>query len=197
MTDYFALFGEDRRPWLDENSLRAKFLELSAQFHPDRVHSKSEAEKKEANDRYLELNTAYNLLREPKGRLRHLLELEIGKRPSEVQEISPEAAEMFMEISELCREVDRFLGERLKATSPILRVGLFSLAQDFIEKLNDQQRAVRKKMDSLEEELKQLNAYWETNGPSSFAQLERLYRDASYLARWTSQLQERVTQLAF
>ena len=39
MTDAFALLSEPRRPWLDAEALKARFLPLSAAVHPDRVHS--------------------------------------------------------------------------------------------------------------------------------------------------------------
>ena len=75
MTDYFAFFNEPRRPWLDAESLKQKFLALSATVHPDRVHNLGEVERAAAQERYTELNTAYNWLREPKERLQHLLQL--------------------------------------------------------------------------------------------------------------------------
>ena len=45
MTDNFALLNEPRRPWLEANLLKQKFLALSADFHPDRIHNASESEK--------------------------------------------------------------------------------------------------------------------------------------------------------
>jgi hypothetical protein len=38
MTDCFDLLGEPRRPWLDAEALKSRFLLLSAEAHPDRVH---------------------------------------------------------------------------------------------------------------------------------------------------------------
>ena len=61
MTDYFALLNEPRRPWLDPDSLKKKFLALAAGIHPDRIHNADELEKAEANRRYAELNAAYQL----------------------------------------------------------------------------------------------------------------------------------------
>ncbi len=87
MNDCFALFDERRRPWIDPDLLKQKFLARSAEFHPDRVHSASTQERRAAQERYTELNTAYNCLRDPKERLAHLLELERGAKPTQVQDI--------------------------------------------------------------------------------------------------------------
>src|SRR5438128_12515999 len=89
MIDYFALFNEPRRPWLDGELLKAKFLQLSAEVHPDRVHGASAADKQRAHERSAELNAAYNCLREPKSRLQHLLELETGARPKQEEKYPP------------------------------------------------------------------------------------------------------------
>ncbi len=204
MTDYFALLHEPRRPWLNVDSLKAKFLELSAAVHPDRVHGSADAEKETAHQRYLEFNSAYNCLREPKSRLRHLFELESGARPMEVQEIPSGAADMFVEIGQLCREVDGFLAERAKVTSPLVKVTMFERAQEWIEKLNAVQRTLNSKHEGLIAELQEMNPAWETapQGAARLAtlplsQLERLSRDFSYLVRWVAQVQERVAQLSF
>ena len=58
MTDYFALLNEPRRPWLDPEPLKDKFLALSATVHPDRVHNLGAAERAAAQERYTELNAA-------------------------------------------------------------------------------------------------------------------------------------------
>src|SRR5262245_34160130 len=49
MLDCFALLEQPRRPWLDSETLKNKFLDLSARVHPDRVHQASEAERKAAH----------------------------------------------------------------------------------------------------------------------------------------------------
>ena len=77
MLDYFALLRTPRRPWLDADSIKQTFFTLSAELHPDRVHTADAAEKHTANERSAELNAAYQCLREPRERLRHLLELEL------------------------------------------------------------------------------------------------------------------------
>ena len=62
MIDCFALLNEARRPWIDPELLKQKFLTLSAEAHPDRVHNASEPEKRAAQQRYTELNADQKLL---------------------------------------------------------------------------------------------------------------------------------------
>ena len=124
MSDAFALLNEPRRPWLDAEALKQKVLPLSSAVHPDRFHSAPEAERQQATTRYTELNAAYNTLREPKERLLHLLELEAAK-PKDVQRIPPGTMDLFVEVGQLCRDVDAFIVEQAKVTSPLLKVQMF------------------------------------------------------------------------
>ena len=135
MTDYFALLNEPRRPWLEPEALKAKFLALAAEAHPDKQHGANEAEKLAANRRYAELNAAYHCLAEPKSRLLHLLELELGAKPKDVQQIPSALADLFAEVATTCRNADAFLAEKDKATSPLLQVQLFERAQEWVERL--------------------------------------------------------------
>jgi molecular chaperone HscB len=206
MTDYFALLNEPRRPWSDPNSLKAKFLALSAEMHPDRAQGESEAARRVAHERYTELNSAYNCLREPKDRLLHLLQLESGKKPKEVQEIPPVAVELFLEVARVCREIDSFLAKRAAVTSPLLKVQAFERSQAWIDELNALQQQIHLRRDKLIEDLKAMNTAWEKVAAAGVAEgqqslplvhLEQVYRALSFIARWTSQIQERVVQLAF
>src|ERR1035437_2300673 len=98
MSDYFALLNEPRRPWLDSNLLKQKFLALASDAHPDRVHNASESEKTEVTQRYTQLNAAFNCLAEPKLRLLHLLELELGAKPKDIKTIPAALADLFAEV---------------------------------------------------------------------------------------------------
>lgn len=198
--DYFALLDEPRRPWLDTPSLKQKFLALSANVHPDKIHSASESEKNAATKKFAELNAAYNCLAVPKSRLLHLLELELGTKPKDIQQIPNNLANLFAEVSMDCSSADRFLAEKAKATSPLLQVQLFERAQEWIEKLN----ALQKKLSGLQEQLlarlQSLDGQWgagdsQTRG-SLLNELEELYRLFGYFNRWNSQIQERIVQLS-
>jgi len=205
MTDYFALLGVPRRPWIELDSLKARFFSLSAEVHPDKVHEAPEPEKRAAHERYTELNAAYNTLREPKERLRHLLELERSQKPKQVQEVPSAALELFGQVAKACREADSFLAERLKVSSPLLKVRMFECSQEWIEKLKALQQQIILRRDELFEELKQLNAAWEKiphratgqqSVPLPLDRMEDLYRALSFITRWMGQIQERLVNLA-
>jgi len=200
MTDYFALFNEPRRPWLDAEALKQKFLAESAIVHPDRVHNLGETERAAAQEHYTELNTAYNCLREPKERLQHLLQLELGALPKDIQRIPSDLMDLSLEVGKACREADAFLAEKARVTSPLLQVTFFERGQEFADKLQVIRQRVNSLSERLTEELQQIDAAWQSGGVPREAllqRLEELYRLFSYFARWSGQLQERVVRLSF
>ena len=205
MTDCFALLDEPRRPAIDLETLKAKFLARSGELHPDRSHNKGEAEQKSANDRYATLNSAYNTLRDPKERLGHLLELELGRKPSGIESVPAEWMDGFMEVGQLCRAVDAFLVDQAKVTSPLIKVQRFQQAMEWTDKLNTVVGSLASRLDATIAELKSLNAAWESApviGGSSRAdalpltQLENIFRTVSFVSRWIAQLRERAVRLA-
>jgi hypothetical protein len=205
MIDAFALLNEPRRPWLDAEALKQKFLPLSSEVHPDRTHNAPEAEKQRTHERYAELNAAYNKLREPRDRLLHLLELELGAKPSDIQRIPPGTMDLFVEVGQLCRDIDAFLSERGNVTSPLIKVQMFERGMEWTDKLQTLQQRINTKRDELAAELQGMNASWEKapliGSPERvpflpIERLEQIYRVFSYIARWSEQIQERNLQLA-
>lgn len=204
MTDYFALLKEPRRPWLDPDVLKQKFLALSSEVHPDRVHNSAETEKRSAQERYTGLNAAYNCLREPKTRLHHLLELELGTKPGNVQSIPPDLMEVFMHVSQLCREADGFLAESAAVDSPLLKVQMFERGQEWTDKLTTLLKLLNANGSALVAELESLDAQWlddkkadPTKHVMLLRRLEDLYQLFSYFARWSGQIQERIVRISF
>jgi len=205
MADYFALLDEPRRPWLDPEVLKVKFHALTAMVHPDRVHLATEPERQAANQRYAELNAAYQCLSEPKERLHHLLELERGDKVEDVQKISPGTMDSFMEIGELCRQADAFLAEKASATSPLLKVQLFERGMALTDGLQLLAGRLDGRREALMLQLRNLNMAWETAPPVGSStrlhvlpcsRLEHIYRELSYLKRGTQQIRERLVQLS-
>ena len=167
-------------------------------MHPDRVHNLSTAERENAQQHFSELNAAYHCLRKPRLRLRHLLELELGAKPSDLTQVPEDLMALFFEICKSFREVDAFLAEKAQASSPLIKVQLFERGMDWTETLGRLQQRVHARREGLVEALKTLDATW-SSPPSreAVARLENLYRLFSYHDRWLAQIQERSAQLSF
>jgi DnaJ-domain-containing protein 1 len=180
-----------------------KFLTVSSAVHPDRVHASGEAERAAAQARYVELNAACQCLREPKDRLRHLLELEHGSPADEVQRIPTELMDWSLQVGRLCREADGLLAEKARTTSPLLQVQCFERGQELTERLQALQRRISDRHDRLIQELKAVDADWDAalSGTVERAdllrRLEDLYRLFSYFGRWQGQISERIVQISF
>lgn len=199
MTDYFALLNEPRRPWLDAGLLKQKFLSLSATIHPDKVQPANGPGKEAAAKKFAELNAAWHCLAAPKSRLLHLLELERGAKPKDIQQIPATLADLFAEVASACRDADRFLGEKAKTISPLLQVQLFERAQGWTEQLNSLQKKLVGLHDELIAKLKLLDTEWANDGSGRAAllnDLENIYRLLSYFNRWNAQIHERIVQLS-
>jgi DnaJ-domain-containing protein 1 len=199
MIDYFVLLKERRRPWLEPGALKAKFLALAAEAHPDKQQIESEAQKLAVSRHYAELNAAYHCLAEPKSRLFHLLELEQGAKPADIQQIPDTLAELFAAVAMTCRNTDTFLKANHQATSPLLQVQQFERSQEWVEQLRNLQARLAGLHHKLVEELKQLDASWmsaTSDRTVLLNRLEELYRLFGYFNRWNSQIQERIVQLS-
>ncbi len=203
-TDCFALLGEPRRPWIDPDTLKQRFHALSTGAHPDRFHGSGEVSRAAATAHFTALNRAYGCLRDPKSRVAHLLRLEQGTDPPDVQRIPPGTIELFTEVGAVGRAVDALLAERGAETSPMRRLQQFERGMADMERLDALLRRIGSWEDSLMAELRDLNIAWEAAPPPGHPgrleslPLNRLGEIAQllgYLARWRSQLEERRVRL--
>ena len=186
MTDYFALFGLQRRPWLDLEALKHRFHELAAMHHPDASGDTA---------KFAEVNAAYQLLRDPAARLRHLLELEYTTEAGTEPQIPAPLAERFMEVATIEREVHVFLHEQSTASSAVGRSLLaserFAIEHD-IQKIVDELELDWSRTDQL---LRVESSMWEQRTAETPHRLALLQQEFAYLAKWLKQLRERLTQL--
>jgi curved DNA-binding protein CbpA len=203
ITDLFALLDEPRRPWIDADLLKEKFLARSAQLHPDRIHQAPAAERQSADRQYSALNAAYNCLRDPGRRLQHLLELELGIKPGGVQSLPPGMMEFSIEVGRLCRKADDLLKEKDSVNSPVLKVRLFEHSQFLTDLLSALRQSINCRLGELMAELKAMNPAWEATQATtakreglSLERLEEIRCVLSYFSRWLEQIQERVVELS-
>lgn len=186
MTDYFELLGLERKPWVEGEVVKGRFLELSAGAHPDKAAG--------SNERFAELNKAAAVLREPKERLQHLLELEGAASKAATASLSNELMNLFGKVASVAREADGFLAERARVVSPILQAQLFGIGLELTERIEGLQRELGAMREGADSELKRISEEWPGRKP--LGKLQSLAHTYATLQRWEGQLQERFAGLA-
>jgi curved DNA-binding protein CbpA len=191
MTYYFALLDEPRAPWLDPDKLKDRYHQKTLQTHPDTQTSPSGADAT-----FTSLNEAYQVLRDPKRRLHHLLSLE-GAAPSSTDQTVPnQLHDLFPAFGALTQRANLLL-EKIRATSNALSR---SLLKPQILEVQIEAKAVREKIQDFSDaslaELRQINTAWANNPAEQFEGLSNLYFAFAYLTRWSTQLDEMMFQLS-
>lgn len=108
MSDFFAVFGLERRLAIDGAALQRRFYELSRRWHPDFHQAAPAEEQARVLEESARVNAAYRALRDPLARVEYLIRLEEGRETREGAAVKPKAppallAEMF-EIQEALEE---------------------------------------------------------------------------------------------
>ena len=194
MTDYFALLDQPRAPWLDLDNLTDTYHRQTFQTHPDAQLTRPGADQTDAA--FANLNEAYQVLRDPKRRLHHLLSLE-GAAPSATDQTVPKQLhDLFPMIGALSQRV-RPLLEKLQATSNALSR---SLLKPQVMAAQKETRELRGEIQDLSDEslgqLRQIQTAWATNPGGQIEALSELYFAFAYLSRWSAQLDELTFQLS-
>lgn len=111
MTDAFEELGLPRRAGLAGSDIKASFLERAKSLHPDNQTGDSK--------KFESLRVAYDLLRDPATRLRHLITLETGLPPNS----SPPTGhfELFSSVCQVAEQTRIYLSEVSRASSPLAR----------------------------------------------------------------------------
>jgi curved DNA-binding protein CbpA len=194
MIDYFALLKFPRTPWLGSAAVQARFLELSAGAHPDRVHNLGATEIVEANERFAELNKAFAVLRDHKERLHHLIALETGRAPAMAQNIPSGFFELSSQIGLVCKSADTLVENLRKAKSPMVQAQMFEQSLNQTERIQELQKMVAAEKAKAETELQAIAANWAKE--KLFERLKELAHAFAMIGKWEGQLQERFAALA-
>jgi hypothetical protein len=169
MTDYFALFDEARRPWLDPEKLKEKYFARARSALPD-----------------AELNEAFRVLNDPKLRLHHLLLLE-GADLTAGRAVPAAVAELVWNTGTLLREIERWLLKREEASSTLARALLSGERAQLaaqLEKREGELSAI------YERELDQLREF-DAGTRDVVPKLIEVYDSISYLTRLRAQAAEK------
>jgi len=176
VTDFFALFGEARRPWLDPQPLKEKYFALAREGPASS-----------------ELNEAFRVLSDPRLRLRHLLELE-GANLNAGRDVPPTLADLFWNSSVLLRELDRWLLQNAEAPSALTRALLRGERTRLETKLKDLEQELTA---AYEAEVMHLRgtAISEPISPNELKELVERHDALAYLTRLREQVDEKNFQL--
>jgi curved DNA-binding protein CbpA len=188
MTDYFALLDQPRVPWQEPAALKEIFHRKTLELHPDAITSGSE-------ERFAELNEAYQTLQDPKRRSHHLLSLE-GHAPSANQTVPAELQELFPGLGSLKQRADALFEKKRKASNTLSQSLLKPEALALQDDLDEWRKKVRGLLDSATEELREMNPRWMSDRAAQIASLSDLYLKFAYLGRWSEQLDETAFQLS-
>lgn len=187
MRDFFALLAQPRQPWLESNVLKEKHHELTRRAHPD-VRGNS------FPGNFEEINEAYQILSEPKLRIRHLLQLEGRANPKGDRPVPSDLQELFLQVGIFSQTMQRVLAT-ISSSSALAR----SLAKGELLQLERQTAQLLEKIsrsyDACLTELRSVNEIWKTKKEDAVNQLQHLHDRMAYLSRWIAQLKEMQFQL--
>jgi curved DNA-binding protein CbpA len=191
MTDYFALLGEVRRPWIDNNKLKQKYHQLTLQLHPD-LGRRNQATS-EDTDSLAELNEAFRVLQDPKLRLQHLLMLE-NAAPVAARSVPPALANLFWDTGASLKNLDAIL-EKQSSTSRLTQ----ALGKSEIADAEMRTREILDRLRSLYndalDQVRRTDPLWLADPAAHVSTLVDLYDSFSYLSRLIEQVNERLLRL--
>lgn len=189
MTDYFALLDQPRRPWLDPEELKQLFHQKTLQAHPDAQIQRA------GNESFTQLNEAYQILREPKRRLHHLLSLEGSSPATKSVPIPANIERLFPMVATLIQDTDGVIRKVANSTNPLSR----SLVRPELLKTTETIKQMLATLAQLHDEavskLRALSGSWLPGKTDQRTELHALYLQFSYVTRWIGELEEKQMQL--
>jgi DnaJ-domain-containing protein 1 len=186
MKDAFAVFEIPPRPWLSPETLHDFFMKRAATFHPDSNDDAS------ARSEFLELNAAYQTLKDPVKRLRCFLQIITKGESAQLEKSNadqPQLQLLFAEIAPLKNDLDQFTKKRALATSPVSLALLRHEEQELKNKMSLLNERLRQEWQTCEAELLELDNEWENRSLDSVPFAKRLCTRMSFLQKWTTLLE--------
>jgi hypothetical protein len=190
MIDHFAVLEEPRRPWLEEEALKARFHALTAEQHPDVAEAGS------GSGPFAALTVAYRVLSDPRTRLRHLLELEAPEEPFRGVVAPPTVGALFLEMGSKKQKLDGFLKKRSAAGSALAKALLLAEQYALQEDLEALLGVLDAERGRWLETLPALDAAWEDGGTERpIKAVAETAQALGYLDKWIAQVREGLVRL--
>ena len=188
MNDCFAILDLPRLATLDEEMLRHAYSEKSRAAHPDHGGSEDLASK---------VNAAYETLRSPEKRLKHLLELAAPDDAKQWRTVPLDDGMMglFSKLGVALETSAIFLEQKQNAQSALAKALLANeemLHREMLEQIGFELEKLRKAVESL---LPVIDKAFQGNNPLLWKALGFTQAKLAYLARWQTQVRERLLAL--
>lgn len=188
----FDILGLPVRPWLERETLQAKFVERAARWHPDTNPDP------EAASRFQALVGAHLLLRDPVKRLECILQLEDPAHASAPPgpQITQELTDLFLSIATLNRQLQAFHAQQPATKSTLIRALLHSDRLALGHDLDQLSHRVEQHWQRCETQIHAADTIWERRTPELLESLKKVLREMVFLQRWRVQLRESRVRLA-
>lgn len=180
MTDAFATLGLPRRAALNTEALQNAYAVHSRTAHPD--HGGNEAAA-------ADLNAAYEILRAPEKRLKHLLELAAPEDAKKWRTVPLDDGMMklFSELGTALDSSARFIERKSKSQTALARALLANEEMKQRESLEQLGFEIERRRNEFESQLSAAESDW--------AKLAAMQAKFAYLTKWQTQVRERLLPL--
>jgi curved DNA-binding protein CbpA len=192
--DAFALLQLPRQLTLEERVLHQAYAALSRTAHPDHGGSAEEA---------AGVNAAYELLRSPEKRIKHLLEIAAPPDAKAWRAVPLDESMMalFSAVGAALDTSAKYLEKRAAARSALARALLAGEELEQRERMEDLGNALAERLQSMEDGLPALDealAAGESTGEAGaglWKEIAGLQARFAYVIKWQAQVRERLLQL--
>jgi hypothetical protein len=177
MIDYFAVFGLERRPVVDENALKESYFRKSAARDSDSSL----------------LNEAFYTILRPVSRIQHLLKLEFGE--VRAKQIGSDLEECFTKVAKVLHQADEAIRSFAAQQSPLLRAMAYQRVQPIVSELSQVEADLARRENELLAEIEQLDRRWPERKQDSRDALAQAAFRLAFVQKWSDQLKDRVRKL--
>jgi len=180
VTDAFAEFGVEKRPWLDPGALLSRYHELAAVRHPDKCGGDPLP--------LARLNEARGILGSAPSRLRHLLALTAS--PEMAGKIFEPDFGLFAHVGSLAKRAEQISEKR--ASSPLAAAVARAEAASLQKEISQALARIDLQIHALEEKVRSMDAIWPDVAPQD---VSLLAEEFSFLEKWRQSLRTARTRL--
>lgn len=186
--DAFAIFSLPRSAALDSATLQAAYAALSRSAHPDHGGSEVEA---------AAVNAAYETLRLPEKRLKHLMELAAPEEAKAWRAVPLDESMMavFMDLGSALEASAKLLEKKSRTSSALAKALLTNEEMALRDRLETLGLGLEERKTRMEAEFHKFDERLSSGDETVWKGLAATQARLAYLAKWQTQIRERLLAL--